>query len=124
MITQDIIANRFKINSSQVLLRVNRLVLLVFLLIATVFSIANEGSQVLFWNYLSMGLRGCGVFLPLTLAVFLPHYVGRNWAVASILLGTASALVALLVNSSVPPLFIGLGCSTALIIPGLIHHQK
>jgi hypothetical protein len=44
-----------------------------------VIALLNEGSQILFWNYMSMALRGGGVFLPLSVAVFFPGNLHKGW---------------------------------------------
>ena len=73
----------------------------------------------LVWNYLSMALRGGGIFLPLTLAIFFPERLSPRWAIASMLLSTAAATAAAAFESAIHPLFIGLIVSAALILPGI-----
>ncbi len=36
-------------------------------LIAIAIAPVNEGSQIQFWNYRSMAIRGCGIVIPLTM---------------------------------------------------------
>ncbi len=92
--------------------------------LAALFAIFFIDSQVLVWNYLSMALRGGGVFLPLTLAVFCPGRLSPRLAVISMLLSTAAAVAAAALKSAVHPLFIGLVVSAALILPGICQKQK
>ena len=131
MISHDILAGFLRIKDSSQLLRLNRVTVLFVLLAASVIAIANEGSQVLFWNYLSMALRGGGIFLPLTLAVFMPGRLHKGWTIASMIISTASAILAVLFHSPLNPLFLGLGLSILLLIPALLsgparpkHHSE
>ena len=67
-----------------------------------------------------MALRGGGIFLPLTLAVFWPGHVKRGWAVLSMLGSTAAALLtATVVKLTIDPLFVGLIVSALLLLPGI-----
>jgi solute:Na+ symporter, SSS family len=119
MVSRDILAGLFAIRDNRALLRLNRLVLLGIMLLACVVAMLNPDSQVLFWNYMSMALRGGGIFLPLTLAVFLPHKLDPRWAAASMLLSTFVAVGAACLALPVQPLLVGLAASFLLILPGL-----
>ncbi len=123
MISHDILANLFKIKNSQQLLRLNRLTVLIVLLIASLIAIANEGSQILFWNYLSMALRGGGIFLPLTLAIFAPGRLHKGWTIASMLVSTIAAISATVFHTAFNPLFLGLTLSILLLIPAFLFGQ-
>jgi solute:Na+ symporter, SSS family len=82
-------------------------------------ALANMQSFVLTWNYLSMALRGAGVFLPLTLAVFLPGVLKKKWAISSMVLSTLFAITGYsLLSFSVNPLFTGLTVSLLIILIG------
>ncbi len=126
MVSRDILTEYLQIKDGATLLRLNRIVVLGVLILAALVAILNEGSQVLFWNYMSMALRGGGVFLPLSLAVFSPGRLAKGWVLTSIILSTCAAMVATVIPSPVPPLFIGLGTSALLLIPAFFAqaHQK
>ena len=94
------------------------------IIVAAVIAVLNEGSQVLFWSYLSMALRGGGIFLPLTVAVFLPRAIERHWAVASMVISTCAALAANFLGVKVNPLFVGLAVSVVLIVPGILQQRR
>ncbi len=49
---------------------INRLSLLCVIVVAFITSLRAADSLILQWSYLSMGLRGAGVFVPLVAAVF------------------------------------------------------
>ena len=120
MISHDILAILLHIKDSTQLLRLNRITVLFVLLVASIIAIINEGTQVLFWNYLSMALRGGGIFLPLTLAIFLPGRLNKHWTIASMLISTVTAILAVLLHAPLNPLFLGLGMSILLLIPALL----
>ena len=88
MVSKDILSPWLKIKSNRGLLRLNRLVVLGVMFCACGFALLHQDSQILFWNYLSMALRGGGIFLPLSLAIFCPGRVGARRAVLSMLLST------------------------------------
>ena len=123
MLSQDILSHLFPVDNSHTELLRTRIVVLGVVILASAVSIINEDSQVLFWNYMSMALRGGGIFLPLTLAVFRPRAIAPHWALLSMISSTATAIAASFFKLSVPPLFLGLGISFALLLTGLMHHK-
>ena len=118
ILSRDLIAPFLKLEDGLKQLTVTRLTVVSIMVIAVVFSIANLGSQILVWNYLSMALRGCGIFLPLTIALFRPKCIEPNWAIASMVLSVLTAVAATVLGSPVKPLFLGLGVSLLVLIPG------
>lgn len=109
-----------KITDDLKLLKVTKMTVLAVMILACVISIANRGSEVLFWNYLSMALRGGGIFIPFTIAVFLPGHLTKKWAVISMAGSTLAALLsASVIHLPMDPLFVGLMVSVILIIPGI-----
>ena len=121
MIARDMAGEIFHIKNDKMLLRITKGAVLAVLIAASLVSAANAGSQVLFWNYLSMALRGGGIFLPLSLAIFRPGLIPKSWALASMLLSTAvSLLLTFFPVFSVNPLFAGLAVSTAVLAAGFL----
>lgn len=119
MLSHDIVGLIFQIKDDKKLLLLTRLSVALVLLLAIAIAIFNLDSEVLFWNYLSMALRGGGIFLPLTLAVFKPGCISKNWAVASMILSTAAAIItATIFPLPLSPLFIGLILSSILLLIG------
>lgn len=121
MVSKDILSPWLKIKSNRGLLRLNRLVVLGVMFCACGFALLHQDSQILFWNYLSMALRGGGIFLPLSLAIFCPGRVGARRAVLSMLLSTGVALAATFAGTSIKPLFLGLAVSAVVLLPGLLR---
>ena len=94
------------------------------MVIGCVFSIVYRDTQILFWNYLSMGLRGGGIFLPLSLAVFKPRCVSGKWVVVSMVASTAVAIAATILGTTVKPMFLAVGVSFLLLLPGLVGKKE
>ena len=119
MVARDILEPLLSIKSGRGRLYLLRGCVVGAVLTAMSIALANEGSQILFWNYLSMALRGCGIFIPLTLAIFRPHGLPARWAVASMVLSLGGAVAAGLTGSAVSPVFAGLGISAVIVAMGL-----
>ena len=119
MVARDILEPLLSIKSGRGRLYLLRGCVVGAVLTAMSIALANEGSQILFWNYLSMALRDCGIFIPLTLAIFRPHGLPARWAVASMVLSLDGAMAAGLTGSAVSPVFAGLGISSVIVAMGL-----
>jgi SSS family solute:Na+ symporter len=99
------------------MLTVNRLAVFGVTLCAAVFCLGNLQSLVLEWNFLSMGLRGAGIFLPLSLAIFLPGRILGQAAIASMVAGVGVNLLWKIFFPTVfDPLYAGLLASTAALL--------
>ena len=70
LFSRDIFGAVLKVHDSKKLLWINKLTVLAVTLAALVFIHSHLDSSVLQWNYLSMALRGAGVFLPMTAVIF------------------------------------------------------
>ncbi|MGP1586218.1 MAG: sodium:solute symporter family protein [Schwartzia sp. (in: firmicutes)] len=125
MLTHDILAPRLDIRDPWTMLRLSRGVVLAVMGLAAFIAIRNLHSEVLVWNYLSMALRGGGIFLPLSLAVFFPHCPTPRWGLASMILSTAFAIAfSLLPSPPMQPLFVGLFVSAGVLVAGWIRERK
>ncbi len=117
MISQDIFGDILGCRGAKKLLWLNRACIVLITLGATLFVFGNMQSLVLEWNFLSMALRGVGIFVPLTMAIFYPGRLSRQAAIYSMLAGvTASVLGNLIYPGPNIPLFSGLGASLAVIL--------
>ena len=122
MVSKDLCYELLHIKASSTVLWVNRITVLFVIFIASVIAIVNLNSQVLGWNYMSMALRGGGIFLPLTLAIFIPGRLKPSWAITSMVLSTIAAIVgALVLHLPIDPLFIGVVVSAVIIMMALIQ---
>lgn len=118
MLSRDIFAVRWHISESSMLF-VSRLTVFGVTLFAALFCFGNLQSLVLEWNFLSMGLRGAGIFLPLSFAIFLPGKIGNVAAIASMAAGTAMCLVWKVVfPQGLDPLYAGIIASGLALLLG------
>jgi SSS family solute:Na+ symporter len=124
IISKDILAPLFNIKKDSTLLKLNRITVVMIMVIGCVFSIIYKDTQILFWNYLSMGLRGGGIFLPLTLAVFKPKCVSGKWVVISMIASTAVAIIATIMQTPIKPMFLAVAVSFILLLPGVLGKKK
>ena len=125
MISRDLVKNIWKGASSTNLLWASRISVLLVTICAIVFVFFHLDSSVLEWNYLSMALRGSGIFLPLTFAVFFHGKINRKFGLLAIVSGI---LVACLWKYVAPwkinGLFPALACNLLFLIPGLLVKDK
>lgn len=125
MLSRDIGGLMVRLRGERSQLWLNRAIVLVISCAATAFTFGNLRSLILDWNYLSMGLRGAGIFLPLSAAVFFSGRIGRHEGVLSMISGAG---VALLWKGIFPhgldPLYAGLAASAAVLIFGWRKSEK
>lgn len=122
MLTRDIVGKLCSC-SEKMMLKTNRYLVLLLALGGVLFTFGNAKSLVLEWNFLSMGLRGAGIFLPLTAAIFFPGKIHSDWALLSIAGGAAVALLWKLVGPG-DPLYAGLAISLLLLLTGRLIVKK
>lgn len=117
-ILQDVIRRWWRPQTEQAALNASRIMVLLIALGATSFTFGNLKSLVLEWNFLSMGLRGAGIFLPLTAAVFFPGRFSSRWSLLAMGVGAGVALFWKLLWPAGPdPLYGGLtACAVCLVV--------
>lgn len=127
MISRDIFNGVLKFSGDKTMLWLNRAIVLIVTICAALFAFGNLQSLVLEWNYLSMALRGTGIFVPLTIAVFFSGEIRPAGAICSMIAGVSTSLIWIAVfpvdNN---PLFAGLVFSSAVavIAIGVNYFQK
>lgn len=116
MMTRDIFsAGRWSFIAAHGL-AANRTTVFLIMFGAALFTLGNVQSLVLEWNFLSMGLRGAGIFLPFSAAIFMPGRVKSVAAVLSMAMGTVAALAWKFVfPQGMDPLYAGLLTSGAVL---------
>ena len=125
MISRDLVKNIWKGASSTNLLWASRISVLLVTICAIVFVFFHLDSSVLEWNYLSMALRGSGIFLPLTFAVFFPGKLNRKFGIMAIIGGIAVAcLWKYIAPWKINGLFPALACNLLFLVPGLFVNNK
>lgn len=94
---------------------------LIFMLVAAALTLSVFGadSMILEWSYLSMGLRGAGIFVPFTLAVVYPGRLKPFWAFASSVGGLAAMAAWALAGLPFDPVFAGIALSALLALFGM-----
>lgn len=102
-----------------------RLISLGVLLLALLLVLANLGSAIVDWSFLSMGLRGATLCLPLLAAVFLRERTPRRAGALSIVIAPLCVLGAGLAGwQALPPLYLGLGIALLLFLAGVLLEKK
>ena len=120
LVANDVGRNLLRISERHVL-TLTRISVAAFAALAVAVALANLDSYLLDWNYISLALRGAGVFLPLTLTILWPRRLSPSWAVTSMAASIALAIVGrVVVAIPLNPLFTGMGASAVLIAIGLI----
>lgn len=125
VITKDIYQAYIKKNSDELmLLRISRLLIIVVLMAAVIFTAGNMKSYILKWSFMSMGLRGSAVFIPLCGAFFLKGHINGKYALAGVILGPISVLVGKMVlHTEIDSLFIGIAVSIIIFILGTLEKR-
>lgn len=124
MISRDIFGEVWKLNEDKKLLWLNRSIVLMITIGAALLAFGNMQSLVLQWNFFSMALRGTGIFVPLTIAVFYPGKLMPVTAVWAMVTGVSAAMMWTMAFPGNNPLFIGLAASTAVVVWGLAYQYK
>ena len=126
MISRDFAGNLLRVTSERRLLIINRLALTLATIAIAAFCLWQRDSNILTWNYLSMALRGGGIFLPLLLAVLLgerfTRRISAKWVLISMVGSTAASMAAALCLN-MPPTAVGLGCSVLLLSLGYANRK-
>jgi len=102
-------------------LRFARVLTLVTIVLALTLVLFNLGSAIMAWSFLSMGLRGATLCLPLLAAVFLGDRTSPLGGGLSILFAPLAVVaVGLSDFTQAPPLFVGLGVSVCAFGAGFL----
>jgi solute:Na+ symporter, SSS family len=120
MIANDIGRGLLHVTANRTVLLINRLSVLAVTCAAMLIGLSSLDSYLLDWNYMSFAVRGGGVFLPFTLAIFWPGRVTAFWAILSMIAGTAAGILAQFFALPFNPQFVGLIVSAALILLGIV----
>lgn len=125
ILDNDIAKKKMKsLNTSEKELRFTRLIIGAILLAVAMITIFAPNTMINDLGFLSMGLRGSVVFLPLTFALWLPGKINERWAFISVILAPISVLMAKILSLSIDPVFIGLLVSMFCFLMGYFSHKK
>ena len=100
-------------------LTVIRLITLGVILAALAILLFNLDTAIMKWSFLSMGLRGATLCLPLLGAVFFRERTTFTGGALSIYTAPLAVIAAGIIRTTLPPLLIGLSVSVAAMICGL-----
>ncbi len=100
-------------------LEVSRLTIIGILLMSVVVAASFSGTFINDLGFLSMGLRATAVFVPLTLALFLPKKFKYQWIIISIIAGTATLVISQFIQLPIDGIFIGLAVSVLCCLMGI-----
>nr|WP_320051260.1 sodium:solute symporter family protein [uncultured Desulfuromonas sp.] len=101
-----------------------RMVILMLVCGAFVLLLANMGSAIMQWSFLSMGLRGATLFFPVVFAIaFRQHHFHQagHWSI--IVAPSCVVIMGLLKSQMVSPLFGGLLCSLLIFVGAAIKKR-
>lgn len=104
---------------SRTSLLVTRGTILAILVLAAVVAILVPGAMINDFGFLSMGLRGAVVFLPLCGALWLKGKIPRPFTLTAILAGPVAVLAGNFLNLPFDPLFLGMAVCLVIMAAGL-----
>lgn len=120
-ISSVIINNFYKEKNEQKKLVKSRIIIATVLFIAVIFTIGDLESIILQWSFMSMGLRGAVLFLPLIGALFFPKKIPAVAIILSIIVGPLVVLLGKVVlQLPFDSLFLGLAANIFIITGGRI----
>ena len=104
-------------------LKISRLTIVGILLMSVIVAATFSGSFINDLGFLSMGLRATAVFIPLTLALFLPRRFHYKWILVSIITGTFALITTNILKLPFDGIFIGLIVSSICCSFGLKRYE-
>ena len=126
MLTNDIwgqLIPRFRQPKAKAVL--SKLMIALVLAVAGFLACGSLGDIILQFTFMSMGLRGAVVFLPLSCALWLPGKISTRYAMASVITGPLVVLLfGLWKVLPFDPLFAGVGASLLIMAAGLYNHRS
>ena len=113
-----------KINKEKYSGLLEKLLIILILTFAVLLSMGSLGDTILSFAFLSMGLRGATIFLPLCCALWFPGRVDKRYALFSILFGPLVVLIFGLWDVlPFDPLFAGVFASAVIMAGGMLSNQ-
>jgi SSS family solute:Na+ symporter len=110
-----------KLKNAKVSLWFSRACIVILLVGACMLSNGALGDMILNFGFMSMGLRGAGLFVPLLFSIWAKGRVRRKFTLASIIAGPLCVLIFKVFNLvTFDTLFVGLFVSLLIYIAGLI----
>jgi SSS family solute:Na+ symporter len=102
-------------------LKFSRLLIVFVTGLTLLFVAGNMNSLILKWSFLSMGLRGATICLPLLTALFMKNSISERSVVLTLFVGpVATILWAIFGDPAIDPLYIGLLISVIILLLGFL----
>lgn len=125
MLSNDICKRLWPDLTPAKLLLSNRVCVLLSITVAMLFTCLHLHTEVLQWNFLSMALRGCGVFLPLSFAIFFFKRINPWSGFAAMAAGLSIAcLWDLYLGKYINSLFPSIIASLLILLYGMCFHKN
>ncbi|HIU64691.1 MAG TPA: sodium:solute symporter family protein [Candidatus Avacidaminococcus intestinavium] len=127
LITRDIFKAVIGIKDTKKILWFNRTSVLFITILAEIVVFKNINSYVLDWTYLSMALRGAGIFLPMTFIILFKEFVPKKAGLLSMIAGISVALTwKWFFPLAQDTLFPSLAFNLLFLVPGVLigYYQK
>lgn len=125
-LTNDITAQLFpRLDTQKSRQSLSKVMIVVVLSIAGLLACGPLGDTILRFTFLSMGLRGAVVFLPLNCALWFPGKISSGYAMAAAVCGPLMVLIfGLWKVFSFDPLFVGVAVAFAIMAVGYCRSLK
>lgn len=126
MLSQDIYKKIINPNASdQKVLRFSRVSIICVTGLTLLFAVGNMNSLILKWSFLSMGLRGATICLPLLTALFMKNRISSKVGTLALFTGPVSTILwAVFGSQAVDPLYVGLLVSLSTLIIGFFNNPR
>ena len=106
-------------------LAVSRVMIVLVLTVAGLLACGPLGDTILKFTFMSMGLRGAVVFLPLSCALWLPNRIPPRYTLAAVITGPQMVLLfGLWKVLPFDSLFAGVGVSAVIMAIGLMKRKQ
>lgn len=105
----------------------SKIIIVLILAVGVALSAGSLGDTILSFAFMSMGLRGAVVFVPMLCALWLPGKVNKKWAMAGIVTGPLAVLICgtvLPLPAGIDPLFAGVAASMLCCGAGLVKGNR
>lgn len=101
-----------------------RIMIAVILVVAAMISLTTGDTVINDYGFLSMGLRGAVVFVPLTTAIYMEGRIKQKFILASIVLSPLAVIVSEVMDTSIDSLFIGVFISVVITALGYRRGER
>lgn len=102
----------------QLALSATRITIVVVLAVSAAITCVVPSATINDFGFLSMGLRGAVVFVPLTCALFCPGRISPRFALVCVVGGPVGVLAAQILQCPIDPLFIGMAVAIVAALAG------